>query len=116
MALSEISNFMTGVRFLPPAPILEERTMKKVLLTSLTALLLSGCLTDNDSEVAIGTHYRPLPKETRPVLQPILGPCQEYAGNSGALEACKRGIEDRKKGEQILIEAEAYEKGRGSPR
>jgi len=89
--------------------------MKKVLLTSLTVLLLSGCLGSEDSEVAIGAHYRPVPKESRPVLQPILGPCQEYVGNPGALEACKKGIEDRKKGEQILIEAEAYEKGRSWP-
>jgi len=86
--------------------------MKKVLLTSLTILLLSGCLGKEDSEVAIGTHYRPLLKESQPVLQPVLGPCQVYVDNAGALEACKRGVKDQRTEEQMLLEAEAYEKGR----
>ena len=35
-----------------------------------------------------------------------------YVDNAGALEACKRGVKDQKTEEQMLLEAEAYEKGR----
>ena len=50
---------------------------------------------------------------SRPPLTPVYGDCGLYLSNKGAFEACKRGMQDRKTEEQMLLEAEAYEKGRG---
>lgn len=49
----------------------------------------------------------------RQPLAPVYGDCGLYLSNKGAFEACKRGMQDRKTEEQMLLEAEAYEKGRG---
>jgi len=49
----------------------------------------------------------------RAPLTPVYGDCGLYLSNKGAFEACKRGMQDRKTEEQMLLEAEAYEKGRG---
>jgi len=86
--------------------------MRKILFVSLAILALTGCkLGSQDSPIAKGTHTKPRPLPPRE-LQPVLGPCQIYVGNPGALEACKRGVRERKKGEQMLLESEAYERGR----
>jgi len=88
--------------------------MRKILFVSLAILALSACkLGSQDSPVAVGAHvkYRPLPPEE---LKPVYSGCEVYIHNKSALEACKRGVEDRKQEEQMLLESEAYERGRGN--
>lgn len=68
---------------------------------------------DERDEFAERGNRRPYAPQSRP-LRPVYGDCEEFVSNKPALEACKRGVEDRRQEEQMLLEAEAYEKGRGN--
>ena len=70
---------------------------------------------DIDERDGFDERGNPRPYVSRPrPLRPVYGECEEFVSNKPALEACKRGVEDRRQEEQMMLEADAYQKGRGN--